>query len=354
MDKLILFIGNSNPYSTAQHRCEALKRLGYNLKIYDPYLHLKNRFLSKVHNFIDYRTGFILVQKNIFQWVKEIVAFHKNERLQFIWVDQGELFGLSCINELKKYNRIIILYNNDDPTGTRDGNRFYQVKNTASLYDLIVTVREKTKEEFKLIGAKNILRVTMSYDEIVHQPFEKKTSIKDEFRSDVAFIGTWMRHEKRDEFLLKLIHSGLNIAIWGDRWHKSSVWNRISPFVRGGAIGGHNYVTAIQGAKICLGLLSKGNRDLHTQRSLEIPYAGGLLCAERTSEHLAMYKEGEEAVFWSNVDECVDICKILLADDELRERIRLNGMKRVRLNKVGNEDICREILEEVEKIRENK
>jgi len=77
---------------------------------------------------------------------------------------------------------------------------------------------------------------------------------------------------------------------------------------------------------------------LHKRRSVEIPYAGGLLCAERTTEHLAMYNEGVEAVFWANENECITMCKKLLNDDTLRETIREAGMKRVRLNSSGNED----------------
>jgi hypothetical protein len=103
-------------------------------------------------------------------------------------------------------------------------------------------------------------------------------------------------------------------------------------------------VAALQGAKIALGFLSHGNRDLHTRRSVEIPYAGGLLCAERTTEHLAMYEEGIEAVFWSDVNECAAICHKLLVDDVLRERIRQQGMTRVRADGYGNESVCREIL----------
>ena len=57
-----------------------------------------------------------------------------------------------------------------------------------------------------------------------------------------------------------------------------------------------------------------------------------------------MYKEGVEAVFWSDVDECARLCKELLADDEKRERIRLAGMKRVRELHAGNEDVCKTIL----------
>ena len=113
--------------------------------------------------------------------------------------------------------------------------------------------------------------------------------------------------------------------------------------------GPGGYVAAIRGAKVCLGLLSKGNRDLHTTRSMEIPYAGGVLCAERTTEHLALYREDEEAVFWTTAEECAEKCLGLLGDDQSRERIRLAGMARVRNNKVGNEDICRQILQAVGK-----
>jgi spore maturation protein CgeB len=189
----------------------------------------------------------------------------------------------------------------------------------------------------------------MAYDEVLHS--SDAISVKKilEHKSDVCFIGTWMRYEARDDFLLKLVDRGVNVSIWGDRWHKSRHWARIQSHWRGPALSGQDYVAAIRGAKVCLGLLSKGNRDLHTTRSMEIPYAGGLLCAERTSEHLELYREDEEAVFWSSAEECAAKCLALLQDDDRREQIRLAGMRRVRENKVGNEDICRHILNAVTK-----
>jgi hypothetical protein len=78
---------------------------------------------------------------------------------------------------------------------------------------------------------------------------------------------------------------------------------------------------------------------------VEIPFCGGLLCAERTPEHLELYQDGVEAVFWDNPEECVAHCSRLLADDILREEIRAAGARRVRALKVGNEDICRQILD---------
>jgi len=91
-------------------------------------------------------------------------------------------------------------------------------------------------------------------------------------------------------------------------------------------------------------MLSKGNRDLHTTRSLEIPYAGGLLCAQRTVEHQGLYLEGVEAVFWSDAKECVKVCKDLLTNGKI-DQLRMAGMQRVRELKAGNEDVCRAILE---------
>jgi hypothetical protein len=212
------------------------------------------------------------------------------------------------------------------------------------LYDLCVVVRDVSAVECRAHGARKVLKVWRSYDEVAHCPDLAPKLVPAQFSADVSFIGTWMRHEARDEFLLSLRERGLEIAVWGDRWDKSPLWRQLQPHWRGPNLVGSGYVSAIRGAKICLGLLSKGNRDLHTTRSVEIPYAGGLLCAQRTSEHLELYVEDEEAVFWSDADECATKCLELLADPEKRERIASAGMRRVRQNRVGNEDICRQIL----------
>ena len=87
----------------------------------------------------------------------------------------------------------------------------------------------------------------------------------------------------------------------------------------------------------CLGLLSKGNRDHVTTRSFEVPALGTLLCAERTDEHLELYKDREEAVFWRDAKECAEQCKALLANDSLREAIAKAGHERCLRNAHFNE-----------------
>ena len=340
----VLYIGDNSPSSTSHHRSETLKRIGCDVTISDPY----KAFSIEIEHFligvINYHFGYRLLQPSINKWVNNLLSIHSNLQPDFIWVNSGELFGSYAINKLRQFNCPVLLYINDDPIGSRDGHRFDSLIKSIPYYDLCIVRREENVSEFIERNAKKVLKVWMSYDEITHKAMENVNLIPLNFRSEVAFIGTWMRNENRDEFLLYLINRGLNIAVWGNRWNKSPHWAKLKRNWRGAALSGQEYVMAIQGAKICIGLLSKGNRDLHTRRSMEIPYAGGVLCAERTSEHLDLYEENNEAIFWDNKVECADKCIELINNPEKLNSIRIAGMKRVLQNKVGNEDICRQII----------
>jgi spore maturation protein CgeB len=160
--------------------------------------------------------------------------------------------------------------------------------------------------------------------------------------SDVTFIGTWL--PERGPFLAELIKRGTPLTIRGDRWEKAPEWPVLRSHWRGPGLDSADYTAAIQAAKICIGMLSKQNRDLHTQRSMEIPAIGTVLCAERTSEHLALYKEGQEAVFWRDAAECAEVCKALLADNSRRETIAQRGYERALRNGNFNEHLVSLIL----------
>lgn len=342
---LILYFGADDHNSTSFHRIKALERLGHSVVVFNPFNFLPAFFRNGLVGKVQFHTGYILVQQILKKKLKRLLAVQN--RIDLIWVDGGEYFGGGCVQIMRAIGCPIVLYNVDDPTGKRDGLRFYSTRKALALYDLVVAVRSESETEALQYGAKNVLRVYRSYDELAHQPFQNFDQVPNEFRSEVTFIGTWMRHERRDEFLLSLIQQGIPISIWGNRWEKSPYFIKLQPYYRGKGVIGKDYVAAIQGSKICIGLLSKGNRDLHTTRSLEIPYAGGLFCAERTSEHLYLYKDGEEAVFWKDAEECASICKVLLDNPERRESIRLRGMEKVRFLKVGNEDILKKVIDKV-------
>lgn len=339
----IVYIGHATPETTSRHRADALKRLGHDVIVLDPYLAVATNLQGRLRGALHYRTGYRLVQNSILNWVEKLLQQYKSWP-NIVWLDSGELFGLRAATALRQFECPTVLYNIDDPGGKRDGRRWDSLLSALPAYDLCAVVRTENIAEFQRLGARRAHRVWRSYDEVAHQPYESIQDIPVEFRSEVSFIGTWMHGEGRDDFLLGLIERGLDVAVWGSRWQKSPHWPELRGHWRGPALAGRDYVAALQGAKIALGFLSRGNRDLHTTRSSEIPYAGGLLCAERTTEHMAMYRDGEEAVFWNDVDECAAVCHKLLADDALRDRIRTQGMARVRAGGYGNEAVCNNIL----------
>jgi len=336
----ILYLGVLDAGSTSAHRARALERLGHVVEAVDMYDLLGFGRMGRISKAVHYRSGCILLQRKARRAVERLIR--KQDHFDIAWINSGEFLGPGAMRALRQLTNRICLYNNDDPTGRRDGNKWLSLRRALAGYDYSAVLRDVNVTEFLARGGRNIIRVWMSYDEVVHRPLEAGEQIPG-YESKVAFIGTWM--PERGPFMLELVRAGIPLSIWGDRWHKAPEWPQLRASWRGGAIYNRDYVKAVTGTKICLGLLSKGNRDLHTRRSVEVPYIGGLFCAERTPEHLAMYREGEEAVFWNDAKECAKICRELLDDENRRETIRKAGMRRVRELRLGNENVCQEILD---------
>jgi len=348
----ILYLGATQPGTTALCRGQALRRLGHKVTIVDPYQPMDRQLSHRWLNALHYRTGYRALQWAMQDWMAQLCATVTDQDApEIAWIDSGELIGFECLELLRSTGATTVLYNHDDPTGPRDGQRFGSLRDAVPAYDICVVVRDENIDELQALGAPQILRVDRSYDEVMHAPFNDPAAIPPSLRSEVAFIGTWMRNEQRDRFILDLAARGIPVSVWGGRWELSPLWPALRPYYRGGPLCGREYVAAIQGGKLCIGLLSSGNRDRHTTRTMEIPYAGGLLCAQRTTEHLTMFNDGREAVFWDDVDECAHWCRALLDDASRRESIRLAGMQRVRANGVGNQDICARVVEAALRVR---
>ena len=331
----LLYIGTDS--GTSRHRALALKRLGYDICIIDPDVFLpRNRFLSAW----TWHTGGLFLENFVRKKVLETIP---SKRFDLVYVDGGQLVGPSLILELKDRFGTVINYNVDDPYGRRDGRRWRLYLEAVPFYDLIVVVRDCNISEAFARGARKVLRVHRAADEIAHSPRQISGQDRGQWAAEVAFVGTWM--PERGPFMARLIELGVPLSIYGDRWHRAQEWSVLRPCWRGpGLYNDDEYAKAIQCAKVNAGLISKGNRDLSTQRSFEIPYLGGVLCAERTAEHAKLYREDEEAVFWSSPEECAQKCMQLLKDEETRKRIMIKGRARCLQNRTTNQDVLAEIL----------
>lgn len=341
----ILYIGDDRLSSLSRHRADALRRLGCNLVIVNPRSLIADKLSSPLTNFLHNRTGYRLLQRTLLRRLKRHFRHHPC-RSDIIWVNDGDLLGGDIVCWLKQYLRSpTILYQNDDPTGSRDGNRFLSLRTALPVYDLCVFVRSETELEALSTGVKRSLRVLMSYDEVNHLSENRFCGLPEPV---VSFAGTCSgRGEQRDAFICKLLAAGLPMSLTGNRWKRSPYWESLRHIYRGPAVSGYAYADLIASTAISLGMLNKGNRDLVTTRSLEIPACSGLFCAERTSEHQLLYEDGHEAIFWDTLEDCIRKCQFLLSNPEVGQKIRSAGHLHVQRLGVGNEDICKMILNSV-------
>jgi spore maturation protein CgeB len=332
----ILYIGKEQ--GTSRHRALALRTLSQKVSIIDPLSFLPNgRFIDAW----SWHTGALFLEGFMRQRILESIG---HQEFDLGWVDGGGLVGPSLVLELKNRFGTVINYNADDPYGRRDGQRWRLYLKAVPHYDLIVVVRDCNVSEAVGRGARMVLRVHRSADETAHSPRQISEEDRRQWTSEVAFVGTWM--PERGPFMARLIELGVPLSIYGERWSKAREWPLLRPYWRRpGLYVDDDYAKAIQCAKVSLGLLSKGNRDLATQRSFEIPYLGGVLCAERTLEHTKLYREGEEAVFWDGPEECAGQCFRLLNDESYRQRISTGGRARCLQNRTTNQNILPAILD---------
>ncbi|OQY75802.1 MAG: hypothetical protein B6D44_00725 [Ignavibacteriales bacterium UTCHB2] len=217
----------------------------------------------------------------------------------------------------------IIHYSPDDMINPQNQTSFYL--NDIPLYDMHVTTKSYNVDELYNLGAKKVLFVNNAYAPEVHKPYELTTEEKNKYSADVSFIGA--PEKERSDSILEIADAGIKIVIWGNGWSKF-----LSPtpniIIREGWYADENYSKIICASKINLAFLRKVNRDLQTTRTMEIPACGGFMLAERTSEHLKLFKENEEAVFFSNNNELKNKIEYYLNNDDARTRISENGMKR--------------------------
>lgn len=340
----ILYIGRRE--GTSYHRAQALRRLGHSVTI----VNLRRILIEKTPGLSSYllsrwirHTGALFLERWFLKGFQSSAIWGRT--FDLVHVNDVAAVGPSLAEELKTRSDRLSCYVNDDPFGDRDGPKWRLFLKAVPKYDLITVIRETNVHEAYDYGAKDVYRVYRSADEVVHAPHEINREDREEWGSKVAFAGTWF--PERGPFMKRLIECGVPLTIRGDRWQKADEWNTIEPYWEGPALEGRDYTKFLQCADICLGLVSKGNRDLHTGRSVEIPYSGSLLCAERTNEHRHLYEEGEEAVFWDDAKECAEVCFDLLSDNRRLQEIARSGRQRCIENGHTNENVMKKIVERI-------
>ncbi len=272
---------------------------------------------------------------------KKLLSFDLS-KIDIIFVIKGNEIKPQTINTIKnKYSNIkLINFSLDDMYAKHNRSIYYT--NSIKLYDLVVTTKSYNLEELPLLGVKNILFTYQGFSKDIHKPIFNSNNIN----HDILFIG--YPEKERINSLLYLASNGFRINIYGypNAWLKYNI-NHENIKNHKKSLYGEEYAEAITNSKITLCFLRKINRDLHTSRSVEIPACKGFMLAERTNEHLDLFEEDKEAVYFSDDKELLEKVKYYLENENERLSILNNGYKKCINEDYSYDDIVIKIINKV-------
>jgi len=333
----VLYIGSKT--GTSLKRYIALQNFVENHSIIDPKDALSFPFITSRWS---YKTGALFLEKIVNNFI--VQKYPNNWKPDLVIVDNGEMIGSSIISKLKSLGSRVVNFNLDNPFSERDGYRFRLLRNSIDQYDVIFTPRKSSVESAIDLGSKKAIQIWQAADDgltdVSNHPSQNE---KASYLATVSFTGTWMNG--RDDFIVELMNRGIDVKINGSRWEKSPRFNKIKDNIRSGYLDQNGFYAAIAASDISIGLLSDGNLDQHTTRSMEIPSLRSLLVAKRTHDHMLLYNDKSEAFFWDDAEECAQIIKYLTLNPENLLLHRELGYKRALKNNNFNTPLMRYVVE---------
>jgi len=202
-------------------------------------------------------------------------------------------------------------------------------RKAAPAYDMIFTCKSHNvrNRELEGLGFRRVEFLYQAFSEADHRP---RPNPRSRHLGRVVFIG--FAERKRFDFMNFLAANGIEVDVYGSAWERGSYRREAHPNLKlhMKPLLGDDYADAISNAAISLCFLRELNRDLHTSRTFEIPACGGFMLAERTDEHAALFREGEEAEFFDTKEELLEKARAYLAAPERRAEVARRGYERTR------------------------
>lgn len=273
----------------------------------------------------------------MFRLNRAIIAAVKEQKPDLVLFWRPTHVLPETISQLKSMGVHTASYNNDDPFGHKTHGevpwhhhflwRWY-IK-CLPLFNYNFFYRKINCSEAEAHGAVHTAVLLPYFMPWQDRPVQLTASERQRYETEVVFVG---HHEPdgREGSIRALISAGIRVKLWGGHYWSRAVlgdlYDRLAPVepAEGGAYG-----RALCGAQVCLCFLSKLNRDTYTRRCFEIPAYGKVMLAERTNDLMQLFKEDEEACFFSSTDELIRKARWLIDNPDIRERISQAGMRRV-------------------------
>jgi spore maturation protein CgeB len=219
---------------------------------------------------------------------------------------------------------------------------------STQFYDCVFTPKSFHIKPLKAASAQRVEFLPYAYDPWCHYPVKLNANEREQFTSDISFVGTW--ETKRAESLEALIAGNFpyRLTIWGNQWERLSAVAPLRKFVQFKPAVGETQAKVFAGTKIALAFLSPP--DLHTARTFEIPAYGAFMLAERTPEHTSFFEEGREIACFEGAQELRQKIDYYLSHDEERRTIAKAAHDRVIKGGHSYVDRMRRVLEVYQEI----
>lgn len=276
---------------------------------------------------------------------KTIIDAVRQKKYDVVWIDKGVFVEGKTLKAIKQAQPhcLIVGYSPDNMAERHNQSQVFL--KSFPYYDYYITTKSYTVDTLRRMGCKNVLFVNNAYEASFHHPYQLTQEERERLGGKVGFIGAW--EEERCRSILYLAEHGIPVRVWGggkwleykDRYANLKVEDK--------GLYSEDYNKALSAFDISLCFLRKMNYDLQTTRTMEIPACGSMLMAERTVEHERLFKDREEAVFFSSDEELLELCQYYLAHEEERKRIAEAGRKRCLTSGYSNEEIIKRILEKI-------
>ncbi len=334
----ILYAGSLTPNDSALYRLWALERLGHtviplDLNTYE----VSHPTLRKVA----FRAA---MGSHIHRLNRDLLAVATEQRVEVLWADKVLGLWPGTLRTLRARGVVTASYMIDNAFGPRQDPGWRLYMKCLREFDLHITQRDVSVRDYKQRGARRVLKIQTAYEPTLHFPPPPEWSDANRGR-EVSFIGN--PYDSRAEFLVRLgTEFGIPLTISGSRAWRSV----LSPEMLGRLFSGEDglyhdaYREAIWNSKINLSFLTHSNQDEFAHKSFEIAACGGFLLAERSEGHSLKFREDEEAVFFSGVEECAAKVRRYLPDESARTQIAFAGWRRAMESGYGNDAQVERIL----------
>lgn len=318
MSARVVYVGPRS--GTCLHRALALRELGCDV------LHVQADEPPSWLAAQVYRVGNRLrYPPDVFGANRALLQAVRAHRPQLLWVDKGRSIHVRTLRRARAAcsGLRLALYSPDDMWNP--GNHSRQYARAIPEYDLHVTTKSYNVAELRAAGARDVLFVDNAYQPDVHRPLDLTDEERRTFFAEVGFVG--MYEPDRADAMVALARAGVPVTVWSADWDVTR-HAHANLRVHRRWLEGRDYAVAVNAIRINLGFLRKVNRDLQTTRSIEIPACAGFLLAERTDEHLRLFREGEEAEFFASQEELIAKARRYLADEPARAAVAEGGRRR--------------------------